>query len=327
MALSFEIETPEVLELDEYIDYVKRNVDLMDVDSIAESAPKFRALMNNRKLLTGVLNRQLQDWGTFQEGNTYTAQTFMLGGAPGFFVRVNIWAPPSEIPEVRAAEAQNFYYLVPHDHNFTFMTGGYLGSGYRTMIWEYDHSKLAGVRGEPAELQFLEHTSLPAGKIMVYRKSIDVHSQEHADEFSISLNLMVIPEETMMNRANQFIFDTEKGVVRSALSSTAGRVMVCDLARHVGDDTTAGLLDALSTKHPDSRVRGACVRSLVKLLPAEAEAVYERAAADPHPYVRHLGEKALSSGQFAESSYARSVPDPHAGLDSGPGAEGFMSRL
>jgi hypothetical protein len=131
MALSFSIDTPEVLELDEYIEFVKRNVDLLDVESIAASAPKFRALMNNRKLITDILNRQLQDWETFQAGNTYTAQTFMLGAAPGFFVRANIWAPLSENPEVRAAETQNFYYLVPHDHNFSFMTGGYLGSGYR----------------------------------------------------------------------------------------------------------------------------------------------------------------------------------------------------
>ncbi len=67
---------------------VKHNVDLLDLDSIAASAPQFRALMNNRKLITGVLNKQLQDWGTFQAGNTYTAQTFMLGFSPGFFVRV-----------------------------------------------------------------------------------------------------------------------------------------------------------------------------------------------------------------------------------------------
>jgi hypothetical protein len=323
MALSLTVSNTDVIGLEEYIDHVKTNVDLLDIDSIVASAPKFKGLMNNKRLLTDVLNRQLQDWGTFQEGNSYTAQTFMLGGGPGFFVRVNIWSPPSEIPEVRLSEAQNFYYLVPHDHNFSFMTGGYFGAGYRTSIWEYDHQKLAGLRGEHVELRFLEDTSLPEGKIMLYRKSTDVHSQEHADEFSISINLMVIPEETVMNRANQFIFDVEASTLRSTLSSTAGRVMVCDLARHVGDARSVDLLDSLSTKHPDSRVRGASIRSLVGLVPGDTEAIYRRATRDSHLYVRRLGESGLETGGFAEAVYAENRVDPHAGLDSGPGAESY----
>lgn len=323
MALSFAIETDEVVELNEYIEYVQKHVDLLDTESIAASAPKFRALMNNRKLITGVLNRELADWKTFQGGNTYTAQTFMLGSAPGFFIRVNIWAPPSTIPEVRAAEAQNFYYLVPHDHNFTFMTGGYLGAGYRTSIWEYDHANIAGIKGERVDLRFLERTSLPAGKIMMYRKSVDVHSQEHADEFSISLNLMVLPDETVTNRANQMIFDTANNTVKSVLSSSAGRVMLCDLAHHVGDGETAGLLDSLSTIHPDSRVRATCIRSLVKMHPDQAESIFERATKDPHPYVRHLGAQALEKGELNDSEFAKVAVDPHAAFESGPGTQDF----
>lgn len=29
---------------------------------------------------------------------------------------------------------------------------------------------------------------------MIYRKSVDIHSQEHAEEFAVSLNLMLLPE-------------------------------------------------------------------------------------------------------------------------------------
>jgi len=323
VALTFNIESTEQLALEEYVYYVKDNVDLLDQDSIASSAPKFRALLNNRKLITDVLNRELQDWGTFQQGNSYTAQTFMLGLAPGFFLRVNIWTPLSKIPEVRAAESQNAYYTIPHDHNFTFMTGGYIGSGYRTRIWEYDQTKVAGVRGESVDLRFLEDTSLPVGKVMLYRKSLDVHSQEHADEFSASLNLMVIPDETVTNRANQLIFDANKGIVTSTMSSSAGRVMVCDLARYVGNSETAGLLDSLSTKHPDSRVRGSCIRSLVNMHPEASEAIFERASRDSHAFVRLLGTQGLETGQFAEASYARGAPDSHATRDSGPGTANF----
>ena len=319
MALSFSIDTDQILELDEYVDYVKHNVDLLDLDSIAASAPQFRALMNNRRVITDVINQQLTDWSTFQAGNTYTAQTFMLAFSPGFYLRANIWAPLSDIPEIRAAESQNYYYMIPHDHNFSFMTGGYLGSGYRTAIWEYDHETIAGVRGEKVDLRFLEHTSLPEGKIMVYRKSIDVHHQEHADEFSISLNLMVIPDETVTNRSNQFIFDSDAGSLKSVLSSSAGRIAFCELAQHVGDSKTAGLLDELSTLHPDSRLRGACIRSLTKMFPGDSESIFERASRDKHPYVKQLGVRGLQGSHLAEAEYLKQAVDHHAAFDSGAG--------
>lgn len=161
MALTCPTATDEVIGIPEYLEYVRKNVDLMDLDSIADSAPLFRALLNNSRAITDILNRELKDLESFQGANTYTAQTFMLATAPGFFLRANVWAPPSSIPEVAAAEAQNFYYLIPHDHNFTFMTGGYLGSGYRTKIWEYDQSKLEGMRGERAGFRLLDTSLTP----------------------------------------------------------------------------------------------------------------------------------------------------------------------
>lgn len=293
MAISLDIPSDDVITLEEYIDHVNRNVDLLDIESIAASGKKFRALMNNRRIVTDMLNRQLKNWDAFQGGNSYTAQTFMLGGGNGFFVRVNIWTPPSHLGEIRDSEQENFYYQVPHDHNFTFMTGGYLGQGYETSIWEYEHDRLIGVRGEPVELRFLENTSLPAGKIMIYRKSVDVHSQGYAKDFSISLNLMVIPNETVMNRATQFIFDTEKNTVRTTISSSSGRVLMCDLAKHVGDANTSSLLDALAQNHADSRVRASSTKSLAAMHPDQADSIYTRGTRDKHPYVRHLSATAL----------------------------------
>lgn len=158
---------------------------------------------------------------------------------------------------------------------------------------------------------------------MIYRKSVDVHAQEHADEFSISLNLMIIPNETVTGRANQLIFDSEKDTIKSTLSSSSGRIMVCDLAQYIGDSETAELLDYLAVRHPDSRTRGACIRSLVKMLPDDAERVYRRVAHDSHAYVKHLGESGLELGDFAEHFYAQAVVDPHAALDSGPGGAGL----
>jgi hypothetical protein len=288
VAITISLDVSESLSLEAYLEHVRSEVDLLDVDSVVASAPKFRALMNNRKLITDVLNRQLQECRTFQAGNRFNAQTFMLGGGPGFFVRANIWPPPSHVDEIRAAEEQYFSYLLPHDHNFTFMTGGYSGAGYRTTIYEYDHERLAGVRGEPVQLRFLEKTTLPSGKIMLYRKSVDAHTQEHPTEFSISINLVVVPDESIMRRETLFIFDVENGRVKDTVDSSSGRVTLCEMARSVGDDRTAELLDALIERHPDPKVRGMSIESLAALRPDESERAIRRAADDSHSYVRHL---------------------------------------
>ncbi len=287
--------------------------------------PKFRALMNNPKLVTDALNRDLEDWGTFQTGNTYTAQTFRLGNGKGFFIRVNIWKPPSKAPGSASGGRAELYYLIPHDHNFTFMTGGYLGSGYSTNIWEYDSAQLTGTRHQPVDLTFLERTSLSKGKIMIYRKSVNIHSQEHAEEFSVSLNLILLPEGSTADRSHQMIFNTEKGTVESILSASSGRSTVCDLAKYVGDSCTAGLLDSLSTGHVDAHVRAACLRSLLHLEPQEGEAIFKRAIDDADEKIHQIGRRGLETGFFPDSLYESITVDPHVAFETGPGMSGFRS--
>ena len=45
-----------------------------------------------------------------------------------YFIRANFW--PSERDSVFKASGNSpFFYHVPHDHNFSFLTVGYLGPG------------------------------------------------------------------------------------------------------------------------------------------------------------------------------------------------------
>ena len=154
MALTLETDTHAAITLEEYVDYVSREVDPDDEASIIASAHMLRALANNRRVIGDYLTAELQSWKTFQPTNSYTAQTLMLAQRGRFAVRANIWEPPGSSPELRAHQKALYYYQVPHDHNFSFLTVGYVGPGYETLIYERDPDAIVGVPGESVDLRF-----------------------------------------------------------------------------------------------------------------------------------------------------------------------------
>lgn len=293
MTITIVPQTSESMTLAEYIAHVSANVDLTDRSSILASAEQLAALANNRSFLVEYLNDELRDIAAFQADNQYSSQTITLGGGPGFAVRANMWVPPGNTRAGDDWESDLFAYERPHDHNFSFLTVGYLGSGYRTSIYEYEHEAIVGYPGERVELQFLERTELTRGKVMFYRASKDIHSQEHPDEFSVSLNLMISTPEVTSN--SQFWFDLERGSIRDFVQQnpSSGRMMMCHIARYFGDAGTASLLEQIAVKHAFARVRLSAFESLAALEKSGAEAVWSRAAADRHPLVRHVARRVL----------------------------------
>jgi hypothetical protein len=295
MALTIACESDAVLDLDEYIDWVGEHVDVRDEDSIAASADKLRQLGNNQELIVARINRELEDWSSFQADNTYTSQTVLLGGGTGFYVRANLWMPPAALPEDQEWLDRLFVYRVPHDHNFSFLTVGYFGSGYETTIWEYERTGLVGEAGENVALNFLERTRLQKGKVMMYRACRDVHSQEHPDECSISLNLIACPPEVL--EVNQFMFDTDNSQIAASVEKpVAGHIFLCTLARHVGNGATASILDKLAHTHFSAKARLAALRSLAELEPEAARPdVWRSGLEDASELVRRAAREALGS--------------------------------
>jgi hypothetical protein len=164
------------------------------------------------------------------------------------------------------------------------MTGGYYGSGYETVIYEYDHQNVVGLDGEKVDLRFLERTALPKGKIMFYRASKDIHAQEHPREFSISVNLLVVnPQESLKT---QYQFDFDLGVVSKPIANTAAaQAMICCAAGHLGSGETIALLDDLSMTHPNARFRRNCIEALAKLDTSRLNELTDRALRDGYPLV------------------------------------------
>lgn len=262
MAYTFELNTSDSISLDDYIHHISERVDIEDIESVAGSAPELRKLANNRDFIVQAINRELAHWKQFQAGNSYTSQTIMLGGGDGFFVRANVWEPLEE-DEEKVFREKLFSYELPHDHNFTFMTVGYSGSGYETEIYEYDRTQV-GKRGpDEVEIRFLERTTLPVGKVMLYRMSEDIHSQHPPRELSISLNLMIRAKSPR----EQHYFDLGQGKISQVVHPGRGLAAVCRLAAHIGNQETASLLEQVGAVHENPYIRSIACESLMALEP------------------------------------------------------------
>lgn len=186
--------------------------------SVLAVAGYLKALGENRTFLGDWMIGLLAGTGK-RDGpdSSYSAQSIMLT-APrnGFFLRANIW--PSERDSCfRRSGAHSFAYGAAHDHNFDFLTYGYLGPGYRSDYYEYDHQAVTGYRGEPAGLRFIERSALHEGKLMHYRAHRDVHSQLPPDSLSVSLNVMAC--DPSQGWYDQYGFDLAQGTVSDVLST------------------------------------------------------------------------------------------------------------
>ena len=306
MALTIACETDEVLDLDEYMAYVEDKVDVRDQDSLADSASKLRQLANNRNLIVERINRELEDWTTFQTDNTYTSQTVMLAVRKEFYVRANMWLPPAKLPQDREWQDRLFFYRVPHDHNFSFLTVGHFGSGYETTIWDYDRDSVRGEPGEHVDLRLLERTSLTRGKVMLYRACRDIHAQEHPRDCSISINLIASPPEIL--KKNQYTFDTDSSQIKENVQKViSGHVFLCTLAQHIGNGATAPILEKVAHTHYAPKVRAAAATALAGLEPASARSdVWRSVLSDKDASVRRAAIDALGTAP-EETSLSRAA--------------------
>ncbi|MGW0607667.1 hypothetical protein [Streptomyces sp. NPDC002640] len=246
------------VDLADCLDELHGCLDPADPDSLLASAPLLRALGADPLLIVRRLNDALGDLASWQLGNRYAAPVLLLGSGPGWTVRANIWSPAER------NEAALHSYELPHDHNFSFLTVGHLGPGYRTEIWEYDH-RPGLTAGDRVDLTPVEETSLPTGRLMHYRASRDVHVQHPAPATSVSLNLLVhTPEE---QAREQFLFDTAGGTVLGTAVERhrTGQHLLCAVAGHIGDGNTADVLNDIATTHPLPTLRATAREAVDRL--------------------------------------------------------------
>jgi hypothetical protein len=296
MTVTLDVHTEETITLEEFVDYVQRELDVTDGDSLRSAAPRLLALSNNRSLVVDRLNEQLRGWqDDFQSSNTYSSQTLMLYESAPFIVRANIWTPLDASPARREQQERLFLYSVAHDHNFDLLTVGHHGPGYETDLYEYDRASVVGLPGESVDLVSHGRERLGLGSVMFYRAMRDVHAQLPPEAFSISINLM--GGSRALSLEEQYFFDVEKRAIQRPVEmGVANRVFLCEAARYFGDSRTMALLEHIAERHPSGRTRSMAIESLASLDPTAQERLWTRAADDRDPYVSSVARRRLADG-------------------------------
>jgi hypothetical protein len=243
-----------------------------DPDSFAAAAPWLKRLANNRAFLADLAVAELKDRCTRQSlENRYSSQVIMLHRASEkFFIRANFWPSPRDTV-LKASGMAPFFYHVPHDHNFSFLTVGYTGPGYWSEYYEYDYESVVGLAGEKVDLRFIEKSRLEPGKLLFYRAHRDVHNQLPADEMSVSIC-----------------------EVAGILTRTASEALLALAANHDGGDAR-DLVESFAVRHPCDRIQFAAIRELAAAADDvdEGLAALARGAGSPNRFIAEMATREI----------------------------------
>ena len=259
--------------------------DPTDEESLAAAAPLLKRLANNRDFLADIAVAELKDRCSRQSlENRYSSQVIMLHRASEkYFIRANFWPSPQD-SVFKASGRSPFFYNVPHDHNFSFLTVGYLGPGYWSEYYEYAYDRVTGLPGEKVDLRFVEKARLELGKVMLYRAHRDVHNQLPADDLSVSINIM--EASPRLPFLAQYEFDVKNCEIVRILNRSSTEALLALAANHNGGDAR-DLVESFASSHPSDHIRFAALRELAG---AQADiddglAILERGAADGNALV------------------------------------------
>lgn len=259
----------ESIGLDEcYEQLIDSRFDCNDIESFKSVAPLLKRLNNNRTFLAETLINELSTPATAQSKNHYTPQVLLLK-APAkhtnFFIRANIWLAKQD-PMLQLAGEKSFYYHVPHDHNFHFLTSGYLGPGYLSDYYEYDYFSVDGYPGEPVDMTFVKRSALSPGKVMLYRAHRDVHNQLPADELSVSLNIM--PSMMFAHLRPQYIFNAQcTHIERTVTTSNSSTEPALHLIARCGGQKGQEFLEHVAKNGVIEEDRFRAIKAITAALP------------------------------------------------------------
>lgn len=250
--------------IDSLVDHLIDNrFDPTDHHCLMETAPFLKRLANNQTFLSDLICSEIENYHILQEDNPYVPQVFMLDHdrlkEKSTFLRACLW--PGTTDEILTSSGHKaFYYGLPHDHNFNFLTVGYAGPGYVSDYYEYDYAAVVGLKGEEVDLQFKERSQLTKGHILLYRAFRDVHSQYAPESFSVSLNIM---ENTCRSAVmDQYTFEPGTNRISSSFSRCSPGALFSIIASTGGAEGQS-LLSHIFQHHPVDRIRMSALESLM----------------------------------------------------------------
>lgn len=268
----------DAIGLDDLVDLLAgAKVDVRDEEAFASLGPALARLGRNRHFLGELALAELKQRCRGQvDGNAYGAQVLLLRPPDGRFVlRANFW-PAAQDRALRAGGRGAYFYDLPHDHNFPFLTVGYHGPGYWSDDYRYDVGAIDGVVGEPAGLRHVGRSRLDPGKVLLYRMRDDVHVQLPPDTFSVSLN--ILGYDAAQPWLDQYRFDIRGNTIAQVLTSTPAEILVT-LAAGADLPDALDLAEGFARHHPCERMRITATDALVRF-GSDPAAALDRASGD-----------------------------------------------
>lgn len=269
-----------IIGLEEVIAYLDEyGFDPKNEASIANTAYQLKGLYNDRDFLSDILIKELEDRCQKQnESNAYGGQSIILYNQEAIMIRANIWPSKSHYLMRKNGDAA-FYFDTPHDHNFDFLTIGYMGPGYRSEYYEYDYEKVIGYKGETVDLKYAETSCLEEGKMLHYRAHKDVHQQLPAESLSVSINIM--HQNMVQPWHDQYHFDLSTQKIVKILNHVSGEVLL-QMAVHLLPEQGQALAHEFMHNHPCDRMRYNSFQALLSIQSDEnaAEMIAKTAHSD-----------------------------------------------
>lgn len=282
---------PAALMLGDLVELLEtERFDARDEDCFASFGPALAGLAANPDFLADLIVAELKDRCRGQSvHNAYGPQVVMLHGGGDYFLRANFW--PAEVdPILQENGPDAFFYHKPHDHNFSFLTVGYMGPGYWSDYYDYDYDACVGAVGDAVDLRFVERSRLSPGKVLLYRAHRDIHAQLPADALSVSLNIM--ERAPHIGYRDQYGFDVANGVISGTLSETAIEPLLA-ICSQVGGDDARDLVETYAAYHPSERIQFAALTALASACPSIDARIelFARAARRTAPFVARMAAR------------------------------------
>lgn len=218
---------------EELLDFFHDNVDPADEEALRQHRGLLYRYAGREGLLPELIARALREGhGDNPDGFMLTNQSIIVQSRGAYILRINFWTHPSQNSLHHSREEALLSYETPHDHNFSLLSIGLYGPGYRTTVRGYDRDTVIGELGEKLPLGPPEKYQLGVNDMIFYGACRDVHVQHIPTELSVSLNL--IAQDFEVYRKSQFTVDFADGKIIGYPESRIGKYL--SLLKLVGDD-------------------------------------------------------------------------------------------
>jgi hypothetical protein len=183
MAIVVQCNPKSSVSFEEFLDYLHAKVDGSNRESLLQASEMLIRLSMNQEFLGKCLLETLRHG--LQEGFDRASRIFVLAHGKNCIIRALVWEP---LPD--GVAGNQFFYEIPHDHDFDFLTVCCTEPGLSSEVFQYDNSSIDGVRGEAVSIERQGLITLRKGVAVFFEAGKDIHIQLPPKSLCVTLNIM-----------------------------------------------------------------------------------------------------------------------------------------